>query len=59
MAEVSKEILEAVKNTAKEGRITCTAARKLAGDFKVSPGVIGEACDQLKIKITACELGCF
>lgn len=59
MAEVSNEILEAVKNTAKEGRITCTAARKLAEDLKAHPRVIGEACNELKIKIKACELGCF
>lgn len=59
MAEVTAEVLEAVKKAAKEGKISCTAARKLAEEFKVAPRVVGEACDTLKIKIKACELGCF
>lgn len=53
------EVLEAVKKAAKDGRISCTAARKLAEELKVPPRVVGEACDALKIKIKACELGCF
>ncbi len=59
MGEVTPKVLEAVKKAAKDGRITCTVARKLAEELKVSPGVVGEAADTLKIRIKACELGCF
>jgi len=59
LAEVAPEVLEAVKNAARDGKISCTAARKLAADLKVPPRVVGEACNALKIKIKACELGCF
>jgi len=59
LAELRTEVLEAVKKAAKDGRITCTAARRVAGELKVTPKVVGEAADALKIKITACELGCF
>lgn len=53
------EIREAVMKAAGDGRISCTAARKLAVELNVSPKAVGEACNQLKIKIHACELGCF
>ncbi len=59
MADIKPEVLEAVKQQAKEGRIACAAARKLAEEFKVPYRVIGEAADELKIKIHSCELGCF
>lgn len=59
MAEVSPEVLESVKQAAKDGRLSCTAARKLAEELKVSPRVVGEAANELKIKIKSCELGCF
>jgi hypothetical protein len=59
MSEIASEILEAVKKAAKEGGITCTAARKLAEELKVPVRVVGEAADELKVKIKSCELGCF
>lgn len=57
--EPRAEILEAVRQAAPEGQITCTVARRLAGEHGVHPRVIGAACDRLEIKIQACELGCF
>lgn len=59
MSEIAPEVLEAVKKTAREGRISCTSARKLAAELKVPVRVVGDAADELKIKIKACELGCF
>ncbi|MFZ5647725.1 MAG: hypothetical protein ACOY30_08935 [Bacillota bacterium] len=57
--QADDKIIQAVLKAAKDGRLSCTAARKLAGELQVSPRIIGEACNQLKIKIHACELGCF
>jgi len=59
LLEVSSEILEAVEKASKEKVLTCTEARKLAEELKVSPKLIGDAADKLKIKIRVCELGCF
>jgi hypothetical protein len=59
MSEIKQEVLDAVRQAAKDGRLTCTEARKLASDFKVAPGIVGQAADELKIKIKSCELGCF
>lgn len=59
MSEIAAEVLEAVQRVAKDGRISCTAARKLAEELKVPVRVVGEAADTLKVRIKACELGCF
>jgi len=59
MADIKPEVLDALKAAAKEGRITCTEARKLAETLSVSPAVVGQAANELGIKIKACELGCF
>lgn len=59
MAELTEEVLKSVREASRDGRITCTAARKLAEELKVPYIVIGRAADELKIKIKSCELGCF
>ncbi|GAB4388873.1 MAG: hypothetical protein Kow0025_10770 [Thermodesulfovibrionales bacterium] len=42
-----------------DGRIPCAAARAIAEDLGVSYAEVGRAADELKIRITSCELGCF
>lgn len=54
-----EKIAALLKERAKGGKITCTEARKIAEELKVSPREVGNMCDELKIKICACELGCF
>lgn len=56
---VPEEVLKALKEVATEGKISCTEARRLAEKLGVSPIIVGQACNMLKIKIYACELGCF
>lgn len=56
---IEPRIREALLQAAPEGRITCPAARELAASLGVEPRVIGDACNQLKIKIKSCALGCF
>ncbi|NPV92560.1 MAG: hypothetical protein HPY50_17480 [Firmicutes bacterium] len=58
MSETEK-VAEALKKAAADGKISCTAARRLAGELQVSPRVVGQLCNELKIRIKACELGCF
>lgn len=59
MKEIKDKVLEAVKKVSRDGRISCTEARSLAEKHNVHPREIGDACNALKIKIKACELGCF
>ncbi|MDD3653903.1 MAG: hypothetical protein PHO01_06940 [Desulfotomaculaceae bacterium] len=53
------ELLEAVKKVSKDGRISCHEARKLANELNIPKKNVKLAADELKIKIYACELGCF
>lgn len=58
-AAVDPKIKEAVLKAAKDGKISCPAARSIASSLGVEPRVIGNACNALKIKIYGCDLGCF
>jgi hypothetical protein len=57
--EVTQEVMEKVKAAADDGKLSCPVARKLADDLGVTPKVIGDACNEQKIKIKNCSLGCF
>jgi len=56
---VEEKLLEAVKKASVDGKISCTKARQLAAEMGVPVRKIGEAANEAKIKIFACELGCF
>jgi glutamate formiminotransferase len=45
------EVLEAVRIAARDGRITCTQARKIAAELKVVPKMVGNDANELKIRI--------
>ncbi len=42
-----------------EKRLMCGEAFKIASDLEVSLAEVGKSCDELGIKIVACQLGCF
>ena len=51
--------IEKIKTRAKDGKISCAEAQKLADDEGVSYKDMGDMLNELKIKITTCQLGCF
>ena len=57
--QVSPEIEAAVTAAARDGKIACETARKVAKDFNVPTLVIGAACNTTGLKIFGCGLGCF
>ena len=57
--EVSKAVLEAVGKAATDKKITCPECWKIVEELKVSPAEVGQAANQLEIKIGSCALGCF
>lgn len=59
MSVSTDELFQKVKEREKEGKISCSEARKLAEELGVPYREVGKACNELKIKIVACELGCF
>ncbi len=50
---------EAILAAAENNRLTCERAHNLAKELNITLREIGELCDELKIKIAACQLGCF
>ena len=53
------EIVAKLREAAKEGKITCAMAQKIATENKVPMKRVGELLNQMKIKIAQCQLGCF
>jgi hypothetical protein len=54
-----EEIIAKLKNAAKDGKIPCAMAFKIAKECGVSTKEIGNLLNQVKIKISNCQLGCF
>lgn len=53
------KIAEEIKKKAINNRIPCPVARQIAKELSVSYKEVGRIADELKVKITDCELGCF
>jgi hypothetical protein len=54
-----EDVTARIKAAAPEGKIDCSAAFRLAAELSLSRKDLGELLNQLKIKITHCQLGCF
>ena len=54
-----EEIIAKLKEAAKDGKIPCALAFKIAKECNVSTKEIGNLLNQAKIKISNCQLGCF
>ncbi len=59
LEDTDARIAEELQRRAKDGRIPCGVALKLAEELGVSTQKVGETANQLKIKIINCSLGCF
>ena len=59
----SEELIEAILERAQETdgikKLGCAEAFKLAREFQAAPIEVGRICNQQKIKICKCQLGCF
>ncbi len=54
-----EEIKAKIQAVAPEGKINCASAFKIASDLGISRAEMGNWLDELRIKITQCQLGCF
>ena len=52
-------IIEEVKTHAKDGKISCKEAQKVADEAGIAYKDMGTLLNELKIKIAVCQLGCF
>lgn len=58
-AELQAEIEERLLAVALENRIPCAAAFAIAEALHVPKSEVGRVADKLRIRIKACQLGCF
>jgi len=56
---LNKDIAERVQARVKDGRITCAAAHRIAGECGVEPKDVGIAIDLLEVRIAGCQLGLY
>ena len=56
---MNAKIVEEIKKKAVNNRLPCPVARRIAEELSVPYKEIGKNADELKVKITGCELGCF
>ena len=54
-----EQLEQAVRTAAVGNRLSCERAHTLSRELDVSLGEIGRICNELKIKIAECQLGCF
>lgn len=53
--ELKKELM----GKAADGKLPCSVARKIAEDLNISYKDVGDAADDLGLRIRNCQLGCF
>jgi hypothetical protein len=54
-----EEIIARIREAAKEGKLPCAMAMKIAAESKISNKELGDLLNRLKIKVAQCQLGCF
>ena len=56
---MEKSLEKLIKEAAREGKLPCAVAFKLAEDHKIPLAKIGQAANDAGVKIKTCQLGCF
>ena len=56
---VSEDLEAAIRKALADGRLPCAEAFRIAKEFKLAKIRVSSACEKLKIKISACQLGAF
>jgi len=56
---MKEELKQEMLARAVDGKLSCAAARKIAEDLGVSYQDVGDAADEMGIRIKNCQLGCF
>ncbi len=59
MTSHTEKIRELIAKQAVNNRLPCPAARRIAQELSVSYKEVGKTADEMNVKITDCELGCF
>jgi hypothetical protein len=54
-----KKLEEVILEKSKNGKLPCAMSFKIAEDFGISKKEMGKVLNEMKIKISQCQLGCF
>ena len=54
-----EELIQRIKAASKDGKMSCRQALKLAEEAGISSREVGTVLNDMKIKISGCQLGCF
>ncbi len=54
-----EELTDRIRAAARDNRLSCERAHDLAREVGVSLTEIGAVCNELGIRISQCQLGCF
>jgi len=54
-----KKLEETIKEKAKGGMLPCAMCFKIAKDFGISKKEMGQVLNEIKVRISQCQLGCF
>lgn len=57
--ELADAVLKAAREEDGKMKLSCADALALAAEHDVAPLVVGRICNEKKIKIGKCQLGCF
>lgn len=58
-APLDERVAAAIASRLEDDRLPCATACELAGELGVQPIVVGRTADQMRIRLTACQLGLF
>jgi len=56
---MNEELKKELVGKASDGQIPCSVARKIAEDLNIPYKEVGDAANDLNIRIKNCQLGCF
>jgi len=56
---MKKKLTERILAEATEEGLSCPQALAIAAELACDPAHLGRLCDELKVKLYGCQLGCF
>lgn len=54
-----EELRQAVRELTRDGKASCSDLLALAGKTTTPPRELGALCNDMKVRVSACQLGCF
>jgi hypothetical protein len=54
-----KKLEEVIKEKVKDEKLPCAMCFKIAEEFGISKREMGKVLNEMKVKISQCQLGCF